>query len=194
MSPGCDSHCGEIDEPRNSPGALSVRPGLIYPNTEEQRDRERSPRRAAAEAPRGAGVGLDEFEEAGEAEEFNRMCRETPIGGRDEAGEEEENAAEEEEAAAEDEEAAAEDEEDAAEEGEENDVRIRRPPGNPTKEEVRKHRATHVPYRSWCPVCVAARAHRSGHVAAPEPLDDTPQIAMDYCFLRRGRMMRRTCQ
>ena len=30
-------------------------------------------------------------------------------------------------------------------------VRIAPEPGDPTMEEVEDHRATHLPYRSWCP-------------------------------------------
>ena len=59
-------------------------------------------------------------------------------------------------------------------------------PRAPTAEEIRVHKATHCPFRLWCPSCVAARAHRSGHFKSEEPLDDTPMISFDYCFLRRG--------
>ena len=34
--------------------------------------------------------------------------------------------------------------------------RIKRPPKPPSAEEVRIHNATHVPYRAWCPKCIAA--------------------------------------
>ena len=65
---------------------------------------------------------------------------------------------------------------------EEPEVKTRRPPRSPTEEELRVHRATHVPYRNWCPHCVAARAHQSGHSQGPTPIDDVPIICLDYCF------------
>ena len=48
------------------------------------------------------------------------------------------------------------------------------------------HRATHSPFRSWCPKCVAGRGVRGGHGESREPRDDTPHINLDYCFIRRG--------
>ena len=39
-------------------------------------------------------------------------------------------------------------------------------PKSPSADEVRKHVATHVPFRSWCPKCVAGRGHQSGHSAS----------------------------
>ena len=35
-------------------------------------------------------------------------------------------------------------------------------PVTPTLEEVRQHRLTHCPFRSWCPHCVGAKAARIG--------------------------------
>ena len=71
--------------------------------------------------------------------------------------------------------------------------RIKRPPKAPSAEEWRRHRATHVPFRSWCPKCVAGRAVRGDHSEAEAPIDETPQVSMDYCFLRGGPMVRRVC-
>merc|ERR1711978_680622 len=64
--------------------------------------------------------------------------------------------------------------------------KMKRPPRAPSAEEWRMHRATHVPFRSWCPKCVAGRAVRGDHSEAEAPIDETPQGSMDYCFLRRG--------
>eukprot|EP00971_Amphidinium_carterae_P103248 2043633-Amphidinium_carterae.1 len=33
---------------------------------------------------------------------------------------------------------------------------LRQPP-QPTKQEQEQHRITHMPYRSWCPICVKAK-------------------------------------
>ena len=66
--------------------------------------------------------------------------------------------------------------------------RMKRLPKAPSAEEWRRHRATHVPFRSWCPKCVAGRAVRGDHSEAEAPIDETPQVSMDYCFFEeRGR-------
>ena len=42
-------------------------------------------------------------------------------------------------------------------------VKIARDPGNPTPQEREVHNATHVPYRSWCPICVKAKGKEEAH-------------------------------
>ena len=37
------------------------------------------------------------------------------------------------------------------------EVKVRKDPGEPTKEEINRHNVTHLPYRSWCPICVKAK-------------------------------------
>ena len=37
-------------------------------------------------------------------------------------------------------------------------LRSRKGAKQPTPDEVRAHRITHLPFRDWCPVCVAGRA------------------------------------
>ena len=59
-------------------------------------------------------------------------------------------------------------------------------PKGPSSEELRIHRATHCPYRSWCPKCVAGRGRQGSHNQGEEGQDETPVVCMDYCFLRRG--------
>ena len=63
-------------------------------------------------------------------------------------------------------------------------VRVKSPL-QPTAAEVAEHEATgHVVYRSWCPICIAARGHGQPHRAAPAE-DDTavPTIMSDYGFM-----------
>ena len=43
--------------------------------------------------------------------------------------------------------------------------RMKSVPRPPSVEEQRLHRATHCPYRSWCPCCVAGRG-QAAHVQA----------------------------
>ena len=56
----------------------------------------------------------------------------------------------------------------------------------PSKEEIRRHKLTHIPYRSWCPICVAAKKKNPPHYArAKQPEDDIPIISMDYMYLNQ---------
>lgn len=38
-----------------------------------------------------------------------------------------------------------------------------RVPHMPTEAEVREHETTHIPYRSWCPSCIAGRGRDRRH-------------------------------
>ena len=55
----------------------------------------------------------------------------------------------------------------------------------PAEEEVRKHNATHLPFRDWCPECVAGAANDWPHHrrSTPEVLD-VLEVHVDYCFPR----------
>ncbi len=54
----------------------------------------------------------------------------------------------------------------------------------PTSREIQEHNRTHVPFRSWCPHCIAGRGADLPHMR--KPLDDAVrnEISIDYCFLR----------
>ena len=41
-------------------------------------------------------------------------------------------------------------------------------PSLPSKAEVEHHNLTHLPYRSWCPFCVAARRKNNAHLPTGE--------------------------
>ena len=59
-----------------------------------------------------------------------------------------------------------------------------RDPGTPTAQEVAEHCVTHMPYRSWCPSCVAGKARDRGHYRQPDSsAKQVPEIVFDYCFL-----------
>ena len=45
---------------------------------------------------------------------------------------------------------------------------------------------THLPFRSWCPVCIAARGVDDGHPAR-EITEDCKEVHLDYCFLRNKK-------
>ena len=61
-------------------------------------------------------------------------------------------------------------------------VRVARDPGAPTEREVEEHNATHLPHRSWCPVCVKARSKEDPHDkrSRKKEQDGKPIVAMDY--------------
>ena len=40
---------------------------------------------------------------------------------------------------------------------------VLRDPGAPTKKEMEEHYTTHLPFRSWCPHCVAGKAQDRPH-------------------------------
>ena len=58
---------------------------------------------------------------------------------------------------------AQEEEEIDAEAAEDAPVKIARDPGDPTPAERWRHNATHIPYRSWCPVCVKGKGKEESH-------------------------------
>ncbi len=61
----------------------------------------------------------------------------------------------------------------------------RTPSTRPTAAEIRAHRVSHLPFRDWCPECVAGRAKDWPHRQQKETEELTiPEINMDYCFIR----------
>ena len=62
-------------------------------------------------------------------------------------------------------------------------VRVTRNPADPTPEERAKHDTTHLPFRTWCPTCVEARAVEDLHYKQieEERSQGNPQICADYC-------------
>ena len=60
-------------------------------------------------------------------------------------------------------------------------------PSRPSPDEVAKHFLTHLPYRSWCKWCVAAKRANSAHVALPGHSREVPLLVADYCYLRDSR-------
>ena len=63
--------------------------------------------------------------------------------------------------------------------------RVKRGPGEPTEDEIVKHYVTHLPYRSWCPHCVAAAGKATPHVRSSGERDEAvPSHHVDYWFMR----------
>ena len=52
---------------------------------------------------------------------------------------------------------------------------------SPSHEEREKHNATHLPYRSWCHICVQARGREDDHKRNKEKqVEAVPTVVMDY--------------
>ena len=58
-----------------------------------------------------------------------------------------------------------------------------RDPGAPTQSEIDAHNITHLPYRAWCPACVAGKARDRLHKAFAYEDKGIPEVVFDYCFL-----------
>ena len=56
----------------------------------------------------------------------------------------------------------------------------------PSRKEVDDHNVTHLPFRSWCSTCVAARAKNFSH---PDRVQEegSKEVHFDYCFLRNKK-------
>ena len=59
-------------------------------------------------------------------------------------------------------------------------VKIARDPGNPTARGREDHCATHVPYRSWCPICVKAKGKEEAHRNREAERSCKATISLDY--------------
>ena len=70
--------------------------------------------------------------------------------------------------------------------GEAKTARILRTPEPPTDAMRMAHNATHVPFRDWCPSCVASRGRSSSHrrVVVNKTADTLPKFQTDYMFIR----------
>ena len=51
---------------------------------------------------------------------------------------------------------------------------------------LRHTRQPHLPYRSWCPICVAGRRDNAPHKSLTDEERSVPEVGMDYCFIRRA--------
>ena len=54
----------------------------------------------------------------------------------------------------------------------------------PSKEEVRIHNLTHLPYRSWCPHCVRGKARRHRKRRMRRLKSKVPVISLDYMWMK----------
>jgi hypothetical protein len=59
-------------------------------------------------------------------------------------------------------------------------------PCRPSQEEVDKHNETHIPFRSWCEICVKARGVEAAHKLQEKGPRDTPRVRIDYRYFKEG--------
>ena len=77
------------------------------------------------------------------------------------------------------------DQELAERDGEGAEVRVVRKPRMPTELEVEQHYAAgHVPYRSWCPICVKGQGVNTRHACIKrEEHQEFSTVSIDYAFM-----------
>ena len=70
--------------------------------------------------------------------------------------------------------------------GETKTARTLRTPEPPRDAAMMAYNATHVPFRDWCPFCVASRGRSSPHrrVVVNKTVDTLPTFQTDYMFIR----------
>ena len=60
-------------------------------------------------------------------------------------------------------------------------------PKQPTTLELAMHNLTHLPYRDWCPHCVASRRPNTPHRSKALEERKILLVVADYCYLRDRR-------
>ena len=66
--------------------------------------------------------------------------------------------------------------------------RIPPDPGQPTQKQLEDHRVDHLPFRSWCPGCVAGRATGEQHIARTDP-KQVSTFPMDHLHCTKSRVV-----
>ena len=54
-------------------------------------------------------------------------------------------------------------------------------PAQPTAQERAEHELTHLPFRSWCPTCVANKGRANNH---PRQRSKLPVVQFDFCYFK----------
>ena len=80
--------------------------------------------------------------------------------------------------------------EEGQEDGEEaREVKAPPIPDTPSREQVRIHRLTHRPFRSWCPHCIRGKGRSDQHRQSSQKdvHSEIPKIVSDYFFVGQRR-------
>ena len=59
---------------------------------------------------------------------------------------------------------------------------VMRTPEMPSIEETQSHKETHIPFRSWCSVCIQAKSRQLGSKRVEKAPGEVLIIQADYCF------------
>eukprot|EP00972_Heterocapsa_arctica_P030027 4424534-Heterocapsa_arctica.AAC.1 len=62
-------------------------------------------------------------------------------------------------------------------------VRTQMAPKPPSPPEVEQHRLTHLPYASWCKVCIEARGRDAPPTQVTRTDAEIPLVQMEYVYL-----------
>ena len=54
-------------------------------------------------------------------------------------------------------------------------------PAKPTQQERAEHELTHLPFRNWCPTCVANKGRADNH---PKQTSKMPVVQFDFCYFK----------
>ena len=57
----------------------------------------------------------------------------------------------------------------------------------PTPEEVERHMATRIPFREWCPHCVAGKSKIDPHLKRSRDERAVAKISLDYMYMATGK-------
>ena len=66
-------------------------------------------------------------------------------------------------------------------------VRFRVPEAVPSERQRFEHSITHLPFQTWCPVCVGARGRSDMHRHASQNSTHVPPVAFDLAFFGEAR-------
>ena len=58
-------------------------------------------------------------------------------------------------------------------------------PASPSDEEKREHALTHIPFRAWCPLCIAHKARQDHHRQDGHPTSTNSLVSFDFGFASR---------
>ena len=58
-------------------------------------------------------------------------------------------------------------------------------PASPSDEEKREHALTHIPFRAWCPLCIAHKARQDHHRQDGHPTSTDSLVSFDFGFASR---------
>ncbi len=60
--------------------------------------------------------------------------------------------------------------------------RVMKTPEMPIIEEIQSHKETHIPFRSWCSVCIQAKSRQPASKRVEKAPREAPIIQAEYCF------------